>query len=306
MYLSQFNLQFLIVLALLAMSCSQEDKVDESGPLWLATTGMAGEMLQAMARPEVTVEVLMGPGVDPHLFKASQGDLQKLRNASLVLYNGHHLEGKLSEVLESISERKSVLALAELPDPSLLLRVDASGSLYDPHIWMDVILWHKAGLLLLDSLKASYPQYTDTLKGKAYLDSLLLLNKEIETQIQSLPESHRILITAHDAFAYYGKRYGLEVYSLQGISTLSDFGLKDLNQLADFITSKKVKAVFMESAIPPRSIQALIETTKSKGHLVEMGGSLYSDAMGEQGTSQGTYMGMIRYNTQTIVNALQP
>jgi manganese/zinc/iron transport system substrate-binding protein len=250
----------------------------------------------------------MGSGVDPHLYKATQGDLRRLQSADLVLYNGLKLEGKLGEILEKLGNTKSVLAISEQVPDSLLLDDPEYVGNPDPHIWFDVALWSKCipsvqnALTSLDSSKASYFES----RAKAYADSLTLLHQEVSTAIQQIPEEQRILITAHDAFHYFGRAYGMEVRGLQGISTLSEFGLRDRIDFVNFIVDRKIKAVFVETSVSKKNIRSIIEGCETMGHQVVIGGELFSDAMGEEGSAEGTYIGMVRHNVKQIVESLNP
>lgn len=296
----------LCILVFLLWSCGEKTNQPVKGKIrWLATTGMIGDALKQLADSTIEVEILMGPGVDPHLYKATQGDLLRLRSADLIVYNGHHLEGKLSEILSKLSDQKKTIALAELlPDQDL---IEADGAV-DPHIWFDVSLWSKSLDLLTDSLIKIYPDLSTGLskRNRDYSTRLDSLHEGCKSAIRLIPEQQRVLVTAHDAFSYWGRAYGLEVMGLQGISTLSDFGLKDLNDLVDILVSRKIPAVFVESSVPTRSIEAVINGCETRGHQIKLGGELYSDAMGNPGTESGTYIGMVSHNLQTIVNALQP
>jgi manganese/zinc/iron transport system substrate-binding protein len=253
------------------------------------------------------VEALMGPGVDPHLYKATQGDLKKLTEADVVFYNGLHLEGKMGEVLEKLSRTKPVLAVAaSLPD-SILLEVEGFEGITDPHIWFDVKLWREAVktihtyMVEIDSVNK--PFYDSA--AYAYTMQLDSLHKAISVQLLTIPEEQRVLITAHDAFGYFGRAYNIQVRGLQGISTVAEFGLRDVTELVDFIIERKIKAIFVESSISPKSIEAVEEGCRKKNWQVKIGGNLYSDAMGEAGTPEGTYIGMVNANVKTIVEALK-
>lgn len=258
---------------------------------------------------DTTAEVtaLMGPGVDPHLYKASQGDLAAMRTADLVLYNGLHLEGKLNDVLERLGKSQTVVALGPLlPDSLLRTSPDFPGT-YDPHIWFDVALWRTATLALADTLTVLYPEKAETIQAGAqrYATALAALDSLVRAEILSIQPQQRVLVTAHDAFGYFGRRYGIEVRGLQGISTLSEFGIQDMEALTNFLVSRRIKAIFVESSVSPRSIEALVANAKARGHLVRIGGTLYSDALGETGTPAGSYIGMVETNVQTIVEALK-
>jgi len=271
----------------------------------VTTTGMIEDAVLHITGNRAKVEALMGPGVDPHLY--TQGDLRKLSAADVIFYNGLHLEGKMGEVLEKLGHQKPVIAVAEAIPESRLLLAPGSMDAFDPHVWFDVSLWQ-----LVVSAVGSHLQELDASNGdfyaantQHYRQTLDTLHRFVRQSIQSIPAAQRVLITAHDAFEYFGKAYGIEVKGLQGISTVSDFGLKDITGLVDFIGQHRIKAVFVESSVPKRAIEAVVEGCHNKGHEVQIGGTLFSDAMGPEGTFEGTYVGMVTTNVNTIVAALK-
>lgn len=269
--------------------------------------GMVADMARAILDTTAEVTALMGPGVDPHLYKATQGELAQLRRADLVLYNGLHLEGKLNDVFERLARAQPVIAVGDgIPDSLLRSSPDFPGT-YDPHIWFDVSLWRRATLALGAEMAARYParaQYYRT-NAHAYADSLQALDTWVRQQLQTLPPEKRVLVTAHDAFGYFGRAYGVEVRGLQGLSTLSEFGLKDVEALVDFLIARRIHAIFVESSIAPRTIEAVVASAQQRGHAISIGGTLYSDALGAPGTPAGTYTGMVRANVSTVVEALK-
>lgn len=273
----------------------------------VTTTGILGDAVQNIVGKDATVESLMGPGVDPHLYKATQGDLEKLENADVIVYNGLHLEGKMGEILEKIGRQKPVIAIANGIETNQLRSAPGFQTAHDPHIWFDVHLWRQGVQYLGQEL-----QKIDTLHAKkfqqnseSYLLELDSLHTWIGLEIQTIPPTQRVLITAHDAFGYFGRAYKIEVKGLQGISTVAEFGLQDISNLVTFITERKIKAVFVESSVPKKSIEAVVEGCKQRGHTVLIGGTLYSDALGAKGTPAGTYIGMVKENVATLVNALK-
>lgn len=273
----------------------------------VTTTGIIGDAVRNLVHDRAEVISLMGPGVDPHLYKATQGDLDKLLQANLIVYNGLHLEGKMSDILEKLSHRKAVYALGNsLPD-SLLRPIPGFDNIYDPHIWFDVSLWAKAIGNLTEYLKEFDPENATYYQNNymVYAATLDSLHEWVRKEISSIPAGQRVLVTAHDAFGYFGAAYGIEVRGLQGISTLSEFGLRDISDLTRFIQERKIKAVFVETSVPEKSIHSLIEGCRERGWDVALGGSLYSDALGAEHTPEGTYTGMIKHNTRTIVEALR-
>ena len=280
-------------------------------PLWahaqlniVTTTGMIADLTQNIGGKHVKVTALMGTGVDPHMYKATQGDLRHLVKADIILYNGLHLEGKLQEIFEKMARKKPVFAISTLISDDQLIYHDNSP---DPHIWFDITLWQKAGERVLQILIAEDPnnqkQYEQN--AQAYLEQLQQLHQWVKTEVQTIPKSRRLLITAHDAFGYFGRAYDIEVTGLQGVSTASEFGLQDIRQLKELIVKHQVRAVFVESSVSPRFIQALVKGVEAEGHPLTIGGELYSDAMGLSNTPEGTYIGMVKHNVSTIVNALK-
>lgn len=286
----------------------QANLSDRSGPLQIVcTTGMIGDAISRIAGDRAKVVSLMGAGVDPHLYKATQGDLRRLTEADVVFYNGLHLEGKMGEILEKVGRLKPVIALGDsLPPGQLINSTDYPGA-YDPHVWFDVSLWHQvvgiAGRTLARLDTAYAKQYLAN--TRAFQDTLDQLHTYVQEQISQIPAQQRILITAHDAFEYFGRAYDIEVRGLQGISTVSEFGLKDISDLVQLITDRNIKAIFVESSVPRKSLEAVVEGCAQRGHDTRIGGTLYSDAMGEAGTPAGTYPGMVRANVRTIVDALR-
>lgn len=271
------------------------------------TTTMITDLVQQIGGEYVEVRGIMGPGVDPHLYKATQGDMQKLKEANTIFYNGLNLEGKMGDIFVRMSRETPTFAVSEyIPEDALREPEEFEGH-YDPHIWFDVLLWEKAAERVRDGLCEVDPAHCDTYRvnTERYLKELDELDGYIRARIAEIPESQRVLITAHDAFGYFGRAYGVEVRGLQGISTDTEYGLKDVQELVNFITEHKIKAIFVESSVPHRSIEAVVEGAKKRGHEVAIGGELYSDALGDPGTPEGTYIGMFRYNVDTIVEALK-
>ncbi len=300
----------LVALVLLA-GCAPGPDRDAGGadrPLRvLATTGMVADAARMVGGDQVEVTALMGPGVDPHLYKASERDVRALTGADLVLYNGLHLEGKMAELFERLAARRHVVPVADAIPDSLRLEPPAFEGQPDPHVWFDVALWSLAVERTRDALIEARPGARATFESRAaaYLDTLRALDAWTRAEMAVVPERQRVLVTAHDAFGYFGRAYGVEVVGLQGISTVSEFGLADVRRLVELIVSRGVKAVFIESSVPRRSIEAVVEGCRSRGHRVAIGGTLHSDALGAEGTPEGTYVGMVRANVRTIVGALR-
>lgn len=247
----------------------------------------------------------MGPGVDPHLYKPTAGDLNALQRADVIIANGLHLEGKLAEALSSFAKQKYVISIGDSLPPSQL-RAAASGNSHDPHIWFDVQLWKQALQVAEAALCERYPQHAPALKANArtYYAKLDSAEQQMVALLGAIPRQNRVLITAHDAFGYFGQAYGLEVRGLQGISTVAEFGLKDIGQLVDYLVDRRIPAVFVESSVPERAIRAVMDGCQQRGHNVRLGGTLYSDALGAADSPAGTYTGMLLANARTISQAL--
>ncbi|MGX1983190.1 manganese/zinc/iron transport system substrate-binding protein [Thermolongibacillus altinsuensis] len=283
--------------------CSNEKNVGDKINITV-TTGQIADIVEHVGGDHVHVEALMGPGVDPHLYKASQGDIQKLSSADLIFYNGLHLEGKVGEIFEKMEKEKKVVAVAEAIPKEKLIENDGT---YDPHVWFDLDLWSYAVKAVRDELiefdKAHKEDYEKN--AEAYMAQLTKLKQEAQKEIGSIPKQQRVMITAHDAFHYFGRAYDMEVIGLQGLSTDAEYGLKDVQELVNTIVERNIKAVFVESSVSKKAIQAVVEGAKQRGHDVKIGGELFSDALGEKGTEEGTFVGMYRHNVETIVKSLK-
>ena len=291
--------------SILFYSCQNSEK--KEGIYIVTTTGHIADLVRNVAGDKATVVPLMGAGVDPHLYKASLRDLKQLQSADLIFYNGLHLEGKMGEVFHKLSRMKKVFAVSDgIPKDSLLM-VDAENHIPDPHIWFDVQIWQYCldkvckEMILFDPDNKEY-YLNNTAKYRSELNDL---NTLIKSGFQTIPRNERLLVTAHDAFGYFGRRYDVEVIGLQGISTLSEYGLNEITTLSRMLISRKVKAVFIETSVSEKAIQSVIEGCKQQGHLVKIGGSLYSDALGAANTPEGTYIGMQRVNLKLITEGLK-
>ncbi|MCP1132014.1 zinc ABC transporter substrate-binding protein [Paenibacillus polysaccharolyticus] len=298
-----------VVLVIVLTACSSISGEDGTGKVQVtATTGMIADVAREVGGVYVEVTGLMGPGVDPHLYKASQGDIRKLEQAKVIFYNGLHLEGKMTSILEKMSKSKQVTAVAEkIPVEELHSGQATGGTEYDPHVWFNVKHWMRATEAVRDTLVEADPDHAEQYKTQAatYLEKLEALDTEVREKIGQIPEESRVLVTAHDAFGYFGQAYGIKVMGLQGISTAAEYGAKDVSELRDFLVENQIKAVFIESSVPAKAMEAIIAGAAEKGHTVKIGGELFSDAMGAEGTVEGTYIGMVRHNVETIAAALK-
>lgn len=297
----------LVILSSCASTTSQSSDLTQRPINVTATTGMIADIVKNVGLERVNVTSLMGPGVDPHLYKPTAGDIRKLEQADIIFYNGLELEGRMTDIFVSMARvGKPTIAVSENIDPARLREPPEFAGKYDPHIWFDVTLWQEAVRAINTELARLDPGSTDTYQQNAdtYLAQLEELHQYTRNAIATIPEQSRVLITAHDAFGYFGAQYGMEVRGLQGTSTATEAGAGDVQQLANFIAERRIKAIFIESSVPQSTINAVKEAVSSRGWNVVIGGQLFSDAMGAAGTPEGTYIGMVRYNVDTIVNAL--
>lgn len=273
-----------------------------------ATTSLVADLARAVGGERVAVTGLMGPGVDPHLYKASEGDVARMAGADVVFYGGLHLEGKMGELFEEMAGRgvRAVAVTDGIPRERLLASEAFQGN-YDPHVWFDVALWKEAAQTVAQTLAEMDPTHAAHYEANltAYAQQLDSLDAYVRAQVATVPEAQRVLVTAHDAFGYFGRAYGFEVHGLQGISTATEAGTADVQRLAAFIAERRLPALFVESSVSPRAIEAVQAAVRARGHDVQMGGSLFSDALGNPGTPEGTYLGMVRYNVDTITRALR-
>ena len=296
-----------LVLLATAGAVHAQDSTNQEAPInTVVTIGMIGDVAKNVGWECVDVTAIMGPGVDPHLYQASARDVKTLQDADVIFFSGYSLEGQLGSVLDRFSKMKPTVAVSPSSiDPGQLITVqDIYG--IDPHLWMDASLWANIAPTIAETLSELRPDCADGMKANAdaYAAQLEALHAWAKDAVASIPEKQRILVTAHDAFNYYGRAYGIEVTGIQGISTESEAGVADIREMAKAVAERKVPAVFIESTINPRTIQAVIDAARQQGHEVAIGGELYSDAMGEAGKVGGTYIGMIYENTKNIVTAL--
>lgn len=273
----------------------------------VVTTGMVADLVRAVAGEDCQVTPLMGSGVDPHLYKPTRHDVKRLLDADVVFYSGLTLEGRMVEAFTHLKRSgKPVFAVTERLDPARLRRLDEHSGHIDPHVWMDVAAWSQCLDLVAERLAELDPSRAGDFRRRAaeYRRQLDDLDHSIFRAIESIPERQRVLITAHDAFGYFSQRYGIPVRSVQGVTTESEAGVGDVNGLVDFVVERKVPAIFVESSINPKTIQAVREGAKARGWDVQIGAELFSDAMGPPGTYEGTYIGMMDANATRIARAL--
>ncbi len=306
--MKRFLIFTLLICALALSACGGEAAAGEGdGRLYVVTTtAHIADAVKVIGGEHVRVDSLMGPGTDPHLYTASARDVDKLREADIVFYNGLFLEAQMEDILEQMSERQTVVAIsANIPEGDLLPSANYADE-FDPHIWFDVTLWIQGVEQVRDTLMAQDPANAAAYEANAaaYLDELADLHAYVRAQAARVPEERRVLITAHDAFNYFGRAYGFEVMGLQGISTVAEAGTADVQSLADYIATHRIPALFIESSVPVRNVEAVQAAVGARGFDVRIGGQLFSDAMGDAGTPEGAYLGMVRHNIDTIVSAL--
>lgn len=304
----RISLLYFFLITFFSIACTSTAKKDNGKPTVVTTTGMIGDAIKNITGDKIEVISLMGPGVDPHLYKATQGDLGRLNRADVVYYNGLYLEGKMADVFEKLGRLKPVVALGEELDKSLVRRDSSFQNAYDPHVWFDVSLWKQVVEIAKSDLQERFPELSDKLEKNtsAYTKKLDSLHLVAQREISTIPMENRVLITSHDAFGYFGRAYDMDVRGLQGLSTATEFGLKDITDLVDFIIERKITAVFIETSVSQKAINAVVKGCNQKGWDVKVGGTLYGDAMGADGTPEGTYIGMVDSNIRTIVEALNP
>lgn len=271
------------------------------------TIGMVADIVRQVAGDQAKVEGLIGEGVDPHLYQATRADIALLLEAEVIFYSGLMLEGKMADSLIKVARKRLVYAVTELVDQSLLLEPPEFRGHFDPHLWMDVALWKKCTEMVAKALAEEFdPSHAETYQAnyEAYASQLDALDAYARKVLASIPQEKRVLVTAHDAFNYMGRAYGLEVRGIQGISTESEAGIEDINRLVELLVQRKIGAVFVETSVSQKNVRSLIEGANARGHKVVVGGYLYSDAMGKPGSYEGTYIGMIDHNVTTIARAL--
>lgn len=300
--------------AVFAISCSQEHAPsantatpERATPYnVVCTVGMVADITRNVAGDKARVQGIIGTGVDPHLYKPTRNDVVALQNADVIFYAGLMLEGKMSDTLIKVASTKPVFAVTELVPAEFVLEPEDFAGHADPHLWMDVMGWMKAVEAVNRSLAGFDPANADYYADNAqrYLKELEALHAYAQSAIASIPEKGRVLITAHDAFNYFGRAYGIEVMGIQGISTESSAGLEDIRRIIQLIVDREIQAVFVESSVPDKNVRALIEGAQAKGKAVIIGGELFSDAMGSAESYEGTYIGMIDHNVTVIARAL--
>lgn len=272
----------------------------------VATTSMVADAVRQVGGDRVAVTALMGPGVDPHAYRQTRSDIAAMLKADAVLWHGLYLEAQLEDFLLDLAERKPVFAVGEAVSRDRLIAHSDYGDRYDPHVWMDPMLWRSVVLAVRDALSEIDPNGSAAYAAGAerHLAEVEALAAYAKARLETVPAGRRVLVTAHDAFSYFGRAFDFEVMGIQGISTESEAGLRRIEELVAFLVERDISAVFVESSVSERNIRALIEGAAARGHTVSVGGELFSDAMGKSGSYEGTYIGMIDHNVTGITRAL--
>ena len=293
---------------LIVCSCTSASKSSRTKPLIVATTSILADGIQVLVGDQAEVIALMPAGVDPHLYKASVRDLDLLTQADLVVYHGLYLEGKMTEIFEKLAKQQVLIDISKGIPTDQLIRSGPESHSVDPHVWFDISLWSAALAYASQELQLWQPSWKSQLQTttQIYLQQLDALDQQTREKVQDLVQYNQVLVTAHDAFAYFGKAYGLPVYSLQGLSTLSEPGLRDLTELITLIQTYQVKAIFAEQTISPKALQAVARGAAEKNQVVKLAGPLYTDSLDAPNTPAGTYIGMFETNLQLIYSQLLP
>ncbi|MEK9657319.1 MAG: zinc ABC transporter substrate-binding protein [bacterium] len=298
--------QSIVLLCVLLLLAGCGGNKDSEKPRVVSTTNIVADLVNQLAGDKVEHITLMGPGIDPHLYKAREGDAHRLDKADLIFYSGLHLEAKMQDIFEELSKSKPAIAVTRsIPKEKLMSPKEYEGN-YDPHVWFDVSLWQYAVEEVAEGLRTLLPKEATffTEQEKAYIKKLKQLEKELRKELQAIPKTKRLLITAHDAFTYFGRAYGIKVLGLQGMSTASEAGTKDIQRLTQIILTQEIPCIFVETSVSVRQVEALQAAVEAKGGEVDIGMELFSDALGEKDTPEGTYIGMVKHNVMAIVEGL--
>ncbi len=300
-----FKFTLFIFLSICLLGCKWKSSTIGNPKLIVCTTTIIGDAVKQLVKDKYTVKTLMGAGVDPHMYEAKPSDVRALGEARVIIYNGLHLEGKMTDLYERMEDEKDIISFSNGMSRKKLIKVNSHT--HDPHVWFDPLLWLEGVKEASNQLIKVFPNDSAFILGNfnQLEKDFLKLNKDLTKQLNSIPKSQRVLITSHDAFHYFGKAFGVEVLAIQGVSTVSEPGLKDVSNLVNLIVRRKIKAIFVESSVSSKSITAVIEGCKAKGHRVKIGGTLYSDALGDVKSGANTYNGMMRKNVKTLVKALK-
>ena len=301
----RFSFFLLFSISLFLNSCKFNPHEFEQSRLIVCTTSIIGDVVKELVQDHLEVKVLMGEGVDPHLYEAKPSDVRAMADAKVIVFNGLHLEGKLARLFERMESQKNLIRFSDGMDKNKLIPLNEHS--YDPHVWFDLRLWLSGIEEFVNEIVKIYPQEKEFLQSnlEEYKRRLLNMEEDLKLKLVKIPESQRVLITSHDAFHYFGKAYGIEVKAIQGVSTIMEPGLKEVSNLVDEIVRRKIKSIFVESSVSSKSIRAVIEGCKAKGFEVKIGGTLYSDALGGKGSNADTYLSMVATNAEIISSALK-
>ena len=307
--IATYKLQFvysccIICLIFTLSNCVWKPEKVGDPKLIVCTTTIIGDAVRELVKDRYVVKTLMGAGVDPHMYEAKPSDVRALGNARVIIFNGLHLEGKMTDLFERMSSEKDVISFSNGMEANRLLKLNAHST--DPHVWFDPILWLQGVKECATQLSLIFPKDSAFILAN-YLKietDLLNLNADVLKSLHEIPAQQRVMITSHDAFHYFGRAFTIEVLAIQGISTVSEPGLKDVSNLVNLIVKRKIKAIFVESSVSSKSITSVVEGCKARGHIVKIGGTIYSDALGDKKSGADTYIGMMKSNTKTLINAL--
>jgi len=297
--------KYSLILILIFNSCKWDRNQFEDPKLIVCTTSIIGDVVTNLVGDDINVKILMGAGVDPHLYEAKPSDVRSMSEAKIIVYNGLHLEGKLAKLFKRMENEKIFICLSDGMNKNNLIPLNAHS--YDPHVWFNVNLWAEGVRHCALQLQDLFPAHAKKIKinCEIYINKMSKADSEIKNQMLSIPKHKRLLITSHDAFHYFGKAYNVEVKAIQGVSTIMEPGLKDVSQLVDEICKRNISSIFVESSVSSKSIQSVIEGCHKKNKEVEIGGTLYSDALGDESSGASTYLKMIKKNSKTIYSALK-
>jgi manganese/zinc/iron transport system substrate-binding protein len=296
---------FLIVTGIVFSSCQYNPTENQQEKLIVATTGMIGDALHNILPNSFQIHTLMGPGVDPHLYEAKPSDIRQLAKAEVIVYNGLHLEGKMAELFSKLGKEKLVHAISDGLEEKSLISIGEHS--HDPHIWLDPFIWARGVDALGSALAKRYPELAKVilLNATNYKLKILMTASWMKNEISTIEKDKRVLITSHDAFNYFGKAFDVQVEALQGISTVAEPGIRKVEELTDFIIQRKIKSVFVESSVSSKAILSLRQACERSNYSIDEGGTLYSDAMGDEASGADTYIDMLKANTRTIVKGLK-
>jgi manganese/zinc/iron transport system substrate-binding protein len=296
-----------IALLVLLLGCKIDPDRQKRELDIVCSTSIIRDCVQQIVGDSIKVKSLMGPGIDPHSYNPRPSDISLLNNATVVIYNGLHLEGKMAQLFEELGKRKTVLCVANGIGQKDRIVTDPNAGTNDPHIWFDTKIWLDGMEHIVRELSTAYPKYAERFEANfaAYRKQVEAVQKKLKTELSVIPKERRVLITSHDAFHYFSRCFDVEVRALQGISTTQEPGVQDVVNLVNFIVRRKVKALFVEHSVSPKAISTVIESCQRKGHKVRIGGTLYSDALGEKQSPGGTYVRMLEHNVHTLIKGLK-